>query len=54
MLAEAAAAWTPERAAEQRRRARRELDWRLRLQRLCTAMGWPLPPTLDAELAALG
>lgn len=53
VLAEAAA-WTPERAAEQRRRARRELDWRLRLQRLCTAMGWPLPPTLDAELAALG
>lgn len=53
VLAEAAAAWTPERAAGQRRRARRELDWRLRLQRLCTAMGWPLPPALDAELAAL-
>ena len=45
VLAEAAAAWTPERAAEQRRRARRELDPALQEALLgagkAAGTGWP-------------
>lgn len=53
ILGTAVAEWTPEQAWTRQCRARQQLDWRWRLEALCTAMGWSRPELLSLELEEL-
>ncbi|MGC5049179.1 glycosyltransferase [Micrococcus porci] len=46
LLREIASAWTPEDALERQHRARQRLDWRRRLHRMASVMGWETPRDL--------